>query len=84
MNKSDPRKTLSYTELKKQGHKDIENHPIKILLDVDGVLINLDGSYTPYVKHLVPDFSEEKYIVEWNMPQVEKAFPEAFNIIKSL
>lgn len=57
---------------------------LKILLDVDGVIVNLDGSYTPYVKHIIPDFSEEKYIVEWNMPQIRDNWPEVYDIIKSL
>ena len=55
-----------------------------IEIDVDGVLANMDGAYAPYVSDLVPDFSEEKYITEWNMPYVAKNFPEAFKRISSL
>ncbi len=55
-----------------------------IEIDVDGVLANMDGSYAEYVSDLIPDFSEEKYITEWNMPYVEQNFPEAFERISSL
>jgi 5'(3')-deoxyribonucleotidase len=56
----------------------------KIEIDVDGVLANMDGSYAEYVKDIIPDFSEEKYITEWNMPFVEQNYPEAFKRISSL
>lgn len=56
----------------------------KVEIDVDGVLANMDGSYAEYVSDLIPDFSEEKYITEWNMPSVERDFPEAFKRICSL
>ena len=56
----------------------------QIEIDVDGVLANMDGAYAPYVCDIIPDFSEEKYIKEWNMPLVQKEFPEAFQRIKNL
>lgn len=55
-----------------------------IEIDVDGVLANMDGSYAEHVKDIIPDFSEEKYITEWNMPYVEQNFPEAFKRISAL
>lgn len=56
----------------------------KVEIDVDGVLANLDGSYAPYVKPLIPDFTEEKYIRSWNMIDVEEKSPEAMKIIRDL
>lgn len=55
-----------------------------IEIDVDGVLANMDGSYTPYIKHIIPDFSEEKYITGWGAPKVREVYPDAFEIIKFL
>lgn len=55
-----------------------------IEIDVDGVLADMDGAYEKYVKHLIPDFSEEKYVTDWNMPKVEKEYPEAYRIVRSL
>lgn len=56
----------------------------QIEIDVDGVLADMDGSYGAYVKDIIPDFCEEKYILEWNMPQVEKKYPVAYDRIKGL
>ena len=54
----------------------------EIEIDCDGVLANMDGAYNPYVKDIIPDFCEEKYIKEWNMPHVEAEYPEAFSRIQ--
>ena len=56
----------------------------EIEIDCDGVLADMDGAYAPYVQDIIPDFSEEKYIREWNMPLVEKEYPEAYERIKKL
>lgn len=56
----------------------------EIEIDVDGVLANMDGSYANYVKDLLPDFSEEKYIVNWDMPEVRRDYPNVFKRIESL
>ena len=56
----------------------------EIEIDCDGVLANMDGAYNPYVKDIIPDFCEEKYIKEWNMPHVEAEYPEAFSRIQKL
>ena len=56
----------------------------EIEIDCDGVLANMDGAYAPFVKDIIPDFSEEKYIREWNMPHVEAEYPEAFHRIQKL
>jgi len=53
-------------------------------IDVDGVLADMDGSYAEYVKHIIPDFNEEKYIKDWGMPNVKETYPEAFSIIVGL
>lgn len=68
-------------KLDKQNQKIL---PFDIEVDVDGVLANMDGNYTPYIKHIIPDFTEEKYITEWSMPLVAKKFPDAFEIVKKL
>ena len=64
------------------GNRDSVGFEVEI--DVDGVLANMDGSYGEYVKDLIPDFSEEKYIVNWNMPEVARDFPEAHKRIIAL
>jgi 5'(3')-deoxyribonucleotidase len=56
----------------------------EIEIDVDGVLADMDGSYGPYVKHIIPDFSEEKHILNWGVPEIKDKYPEAYQIIKSL
>ena len=56
----------------------------QVEIDVDGVLANMDGSYTPYIIDIIPDFTEEKYITEWSMPQVANDYPEAFERVKKL
>lgn len=53
-------------------------------VDTDGVLANMDGSYGKYIRHIIPDFTEEKYIRGWGMPDVQKNYPEAFEIVKTL
>ena len=63
--------------MKKENEKKL---PFDIEVDVDGVLANMDGNYTPYVKHIIPDFTEEKYITEWSMPQVAKDYPEISSV----
>ena len=55
-----------------------------IVFDVDGVFADMDGSYDKYIKHIIPDYSEEKYITDWGMPVVAKNYPEAFKIVQSL
>lgn len=57
---------------------------LEIEIDCDGVLANMDGAYAPYVKDIIPDFSEEKYIREWNMPLVAQEYPEAYARIQKL
>ena len=56
----------------------------KVEIDVDGVLANMDGAYAPHVKHLIPDFTESKYVKSWAMKEVGEASPEALEIIKKL
>lgn len=56
----------------------------EIEIDVDGVLANMDGSYKKYIEDIIPDFSEEKYIKEWDMPDVQRDYPEAFERISKL
>lgn len=56
----------------------------EIEIDVDGVLANMDGSYAPYVRQYIPDFSEDKYIKNWDMPEVKQDYPIVFEVIKSL
>ena len=53
-----------------------------IEIDTDGVLANMDGGYEPYLKRLIPDFTEEKYIDNWGMPKVQEICPEAFNVVQ--
>ena len=53
-------------------------------IDVDGVLANMDGGYKPYIQHLIPDFTEKKYIDGWGMQGIRDASPEAWEIVKSL
>lgn len=60
------------------------NRIFEVEIDVDGVLADMDGSYGEYVKDIIPDFSEEKYIKEWNMPEIARDFPEAHKRIVSL
>lgn len=60
------------------------NEKKNIVFDVDGVFADMDGSYDEYIKHIIPDYSEEKYITDWGMPIVAKNYPEAFEIVKSL
>jgi 5'(3')-deoxyribonucleotidase len=48
-----------------------------IEIDADGVLINMDGSYTEHVIDIIPDFSEEKYVTDWGFPLLKKEYPEA-------
>jgi 5'(3')-deoxyribonucleotidase len=57
--------------------KDIE-------IDVDGVLADMDGNYTPYIIDIIPDFTEEKYITGWSMPLVAEKYPEAFKRVQNL
>lgn len=56
----------------------------EIEVDVDGVLADMDGAYGDYVKDLIPDWTEEKYVTGWNMPEVEKNYPEAYKRIRGL
>ena len=63
-------------------YDDIKGKDIEI--DVDGVLADMDGSYTEYVKHLLPDFTEEKYVRNWGLPELKEAYPEVHKIITSL
>jgi len=53
-------------------------------VDTDGVLADMDGQYGPHISHIVPDYSEERYIRGWSMPLIRDNYPEAHNIIKSL
>ena len=53
-------------------------------VDTDGVLADMDGQYGPYIDHIVPDYSEERYIRGWSMPLIRDNYPEAHNIIKAL
>lgn len=56
----------------------------EIEIDVDGVLANMDGEYENYLKDIIPDFTEEKYVTEWNMPFVKENFPKAFERVQRL
>lgn len=56
----------------------------EIEIDVDGVLANMDGEYEKYLKDIIPDFTEEKYVTEWNMPYVRENYPEAFARVQKL
>lgn len=56
----------------------------EVEIDVDGVLANLDGSYAPYIMDIIPDYTEEKYITGWDMPLIQKNYPEAFKRIQNL
>lgn len=56
----------------------------KVEIDVDGVLANMDGAYANHIKHLIPDFSESKYVKSWNMQEIGDVSPEALSIIKNL
>lgn len=53
-------------------------------LDVDGVLVNMDGSYKPYIEHIIPNFSEEEHILNWGIPEIKESHPEAYDIIFGL
>lgn len=56
----------------------------QIEVDVDGVLADMDGGYTPYIIDIIPDYTEEKYITGWSMPIVAENYPEAFERVKKL
>lgn len=56
----------------------------QIEIDCDSVLADIDGGYEPFVKHIVSDWSIEKYITDWNMPVLQKEYPEAYRIIEDL
>lgn len=60
------------------------NKKFIVEIDVDGVLGDMDGSYGSYINHIIPDFSEEKYIKEWGMPDIQQTYPEAIKIIQNL
>lgn len=53
-------------------------------IDVDGVLANLDGSYAPYVRKYIPDFSEAKYVHSWGMENIYEISKEAYDTIHKL
>ena len=55
-----------------------------IEIDADGVLIDMDGSYAPYVEHIVPDYTEEKYVTDWGLPLLKEKYPKAHEIIFDL
>lgn len=57
---------------------------IIVEVDTDGVLANMDGQYGPYIAHLVPDYTEEKYINGWAMPALNDKSPEAGAIVRQL
>lgn len=56
----------------------------RVEIDVDGVLANMDGSYEPYLRPFIPDFTEDKYIRQWNMADVGHVSPKALEKIREL
>lgn len=62
----------------------MKNNKFIVEIDTDGVLANMDGSYTPYIGHIVPYFTEEEHITDWGIPYLKENYPEALKIISDL
>lgn len=57
---------------------------IRVEIDVDGVLGNMDGNYGKYVADIMPDFTEEKYVHSWGVTELEGINKEAYTRIRAL
>lgn len=54
---------------------------MRIVIDVDGVLANMESSVTDVVRGYYPDFDYEKDVKSWGFFELKENFPEAYEAV---